>query len=134
MKSEEFIRAAARTDLQSYKAVADRLQVEAVLRILHASMGLVTESGELMDALKKHLMYGKPLDIPNLVEEAGDLEWYMALLLRALLRTHDSIFEINIAKLQARYPEKFTEFDALNRDLSAERRILEDGEATPERS
>ena len=33
--------------------------------------------------------------------------------------------ETNIAKLRARYGDKFTEFDALNRDLDVERKILE---------
>ena len=31
----------------------------------------------------------------------------------------------NIEKLRARYPEKFTEFDAQNRNLVVEREILE---------
>ena len=33
--------------------------------------------------------------------------------------------ERNIAKLRRRYPEKFTEYDALNRNLEAERKELE---------
>lgn len=35
------------------------------------------------------------------------------------------MLEININKLKARYPEKFTEEAALNRDLDAEREVLE---------
>jgi hypothetical protein len=35
------------------------------------------------------------------------------------------ICEINIKKLQARYPEKFTTEKAVNRDLKTERTILE---------
>ena len=35
------------------------------------------------------------------------------------------IMSSNIAKLKARYPNKFTQEDALNRDLNVERNILE---------
>jgi hypothetical protein len=35
------------------------------------------------------------------------------------------ILATNIAKLEARYPEKFTEEQAINRDLGAERQVLE---------
>jgi hypothetical protein len=41
--------------------------------------------------------------------------------------TFGVVFETNITKLRARYPNKFTEADALNRDLTKERKILEDG-------
>jgi len=37
----------------------------------------------------------------------------------------EEILDTNIEKLQARYPEKFTEVDALNRNLKKEREILE---------
>lgn len=37
----------------------------------------------------------------------------------------EKIFDTNIAKLKARYPNKFTQEDALNRDLETERKILE---------
>ena len=55
-------------------------------RVIHALMGLVTESGELIDALKRHYFYvkadktRKPLDVVNLREECGDLMWYLAVL------------------------------------------------------
>lgn len=48
-------------------------------RLLHAAIGLCTESGELLDAYKKHIFYGKPLDHVNIKEELGDICWYMAI-------------------------------------------------------
>lgn len=90
---------------------------------------MVTESAELVDQLKKHVFYGKPLDVVNLAEEGGDLFWYMALLCDELETKYDipaqEIFNKNIAKLKARYPEKFTGEQAINRDVEAERVILE---------
>jgi NTP pyrophosphatase (non-canonical NTP hydrolase) len=93
-------------------------------------LGLVTEAGELTDVLKKYLIYGKPIDWTNVSEELGDSQWYTALAIDVTGEvvqgvTWEGIFDQNIAKLKARYPEKFTEQAALNRNLESERRILE---------
>lgn len=103
------------------------------MRLLHAGMGLCTEVGELMDQLKRHIFYGKELDKVNLFEEGGDISWYLRILADALsdLRRGQCSFEQmianNIAKLKIRFPGKFNEEQAINRDLTAERRTLENG-------
>ena len=45
--------------------------------LLHMAVGISGESGELLDAVKKSVFYNKPLDINNVIEELGDLEFYM---------------------------------------------------------
>jgi hypothetical protein len=70
------------------------------------------------------------LDNVNLQEEIGDLNWYEAILIDALGADWDDIREKNIAKLKARYPNKFDREDAVNRNLKKEREILEGGDAT----
>jgi NTP pyrophosphatase (non-canonical NTP hydrolase) len=45
--------------------------------LLHMAVGVSGEAGELLDAIKKHVIYGKPLDVANVIEELGDLEFYM---------------------------------------------------------
>jgi NTP pyrophosphatase (non-canonical NTP hydrolase) len=93
--------------------------------LLHAVAGLATESGEALDALKKTLVYGKPVDEVNLLEEAGDIKWYLALLLRTLGKTDRLAGELNIQKLLVRYPNKFSEAQAQKpRDLVAERAVF----------
>tara|TARA_R110002126_G_scaffold210876_9_gene357411 strand:- start:295 stop:807 length:513 start_codon:yes stop_codon:yes gene_type:complete len=94
-------------------------------RVLHASMGLVTEAAELQDALKKASFYGKQLDITNIKEEAGDMLWYLALLFDAIGTDFETEQARVIAKLKARFPDKFTNEKAENRDLVTERAILE---------
>ncbi len=96
-----------------------------IARLLHAVLGLMSEAGEIADALKKHIIYGKALDEVNVLEESGDLSWYQALLLRAVKRGMEESMEKNIAKLKARYGDKFTAHAALNRNLEAERAALE---------
>lgn len=95
------------------------------LRTLHAAMGMQTEVGEIVDQLKKHIFYGKELDIVNIKEELGDLLWYISLLMDCVDTTYRECQEKVVAKLRARYPNKFTEQDAINRNLELERAVLE---------
>lgn len=94
-------------------------------RLLHASMGLVTESAEFLDALKKSFFYGKELDKVNLKEELGDILWYVAIACDALGTDFETEMKRNINKLRTRYPEKFESHQAENRDLEKERETLE---------
>lgn len=99
-------------------------------RLLHAIMGISDEAGELMGAMKKALMYNKPLDKVNIIEEFGDLIWYVFLGMDAIGVTLEQIQEINSAKLnKARYKDGFSHDEAINRDLVKERKILEDAVA-----
>lgn len=50
----------------------------------HCWYGLVTEMGELVDALKRKRFYKKEIDLVNLVEEIGDVCWYLTLGVTAL--------------------------------------------------
>lgn len=123
MNSKDYVANAIQTDVPEYSGLKERMYKAA--RLLHAAMGITTECGELMDVLKKYTIYNKPIDTVNLQEECGDLFWYIALLADEVGFTFEDTFEKNIAKLRARYPNRFTEFDALNRDLNKEREILE---------
>ena len=96
-------------------------------QLLHASMGLVTEAGEFQDALKRALFYGKPLDPVNLIEELGDVAWYIAIACDHLGVSLEETFGINIAKLKKRFPDKFTQHAALFRDLEGEYEALKEG-------
>ena len=91
-------------------------------RDVHALFGLMTEVGELVDGYKRAVFYNQPLDTTNVVEKAGDILWYLAILLDVMGVSFEEVMEKNIAKLRARYPEKFTEKKAANRDLENERR------------
>jgi NTP pyrophosphatase (non-canonical NTP hydrolase) len=125
MRASEYQEETARTDLKNYLAVEHRLENVRLQRLIHYGMGMVTEAGEFIDMLKKHMMYGKPLDRTNLIEEIGDLAWYMARACDELCIDFEEVLRRNIEKLKTRYPEKFTEDKALNRDLEKEREVLQ---------
>ncbi len=109
----------------SHLEVVDRLSQLQTMRVLHGVMGVSTEAGELEESLYNHLFLGKPLDHVNLREEIGDVMWYLALLCNALDTSFEEIADGNIKKLRARFPDKFTDDLAINRDTNNERKVLE---------
>ena len=129
MNSKDYIKAALNTEADVHKGAMERIKDnEKLIRLLHTAMGLATEAGEFLDQLKKHIFYGKPLDEINLKEEIGDAFWYIAIGLDVMgEKDFGQVMKTNIEKLVKRYPEKFKEWDALNRDLSKERKVLEEG-------
>ena len=103
----------------------DAEEIPVDVRVFHSIIGMSTETGELVEALMNSFETGAPLDRVNLLEEIGDLNWYQAIALDALEGDLQNILDINIAKLIARYPEKFTDTAAALRNLDAEREVLE---------
>ena len=126
---KDYIEKAKRTESYDMKALKSRLVKEDTIRLLHAGIGMTTEAGEFIDMMKKHIFYGKELDLVNLQEEIGDLLWYIAVACDTLDTTIEAEMERNIKKLEARYPEKFTKEHAENRNLDKERAILEGKES-----
>ena len=83
--------------------------------VLHAALGLSSEAGEVATTIKKWLAYGQPLDVNNIVEELGDILWFIALMCKTLGIDMDDIAVSNIAKLYARYPDAFSDMAAMER-------------------
>ena len=93
--------------------------------IFHGLLGVITEAVELAELLESTVIDKKPFDAVNLKEELGDIFWYMAILAKTMNFTFEEIQHANIEKLKLRFPEKFTEAAANNRNLDAERKLLE---------
>lgn len=74
------------------------------LDLVHAVLGISGESGELVDAVKKHVIYCKEIDRENIIEELGDLEFYMEQLRQNLGITRKATIKANMVKLAKRYP------------------------------
>lgn len=102
-------------DLDTPKTVSD----ENYIRVFHSLLGLITESAELAEILIK-MIENDEYDSVHISEEIGDLYWYIALVLDTIKVSENSVKEANIAKLKARYPEKFTEQNASERNIETE--------------
>jgi NTP pyrophosphatase (non-canonical NTP hydrolase) len=122
--SENYVENVIRTEASDLEAITKRLSNPETIRLLHAAMGLVTEAAELADMLKKHIFYGKSIDIINAQEEVGDAEWYCGIAIDVMKTTMNDILTKNIEKLRKRYPEKFTEDCAINRHVEKELEVF----------
>jgi NTP pyrophosphatase (non-canonical NTP hydrolase) len=91
---------------------------------VHAALGVTSEAGELADAVKSSMVYGKPLDLINMVEECGDLLWFTALALTQLGLTLEDAKRANAAKLNVRYQAGFSAAAALGRKKDLEREAI----------
>lgn len=127
MNTKDYIENVLKTESNDFDKIGMRFADVEIERLTHAGMGMVTESAEFIDVLKKAVFYGRDIDIINLKEELGDLCWYIAIALDVMGEvSFEGIMEINIAKLKARYGDRFGETQAENRDLVKEREVLED--------
>ena len=87
--------------------------------------GLEDAIGEVVSSVKRMYAYGKQyrdcIFTGNLAWVANELD----ALCYSYGSTPQSVMALNIAKLSARYPEKFTPEQANNRDTERERTVLE---------
>ena len=89
---------------------------------MHAALGICGEAGELADAVKKEVVYGKPPDIQNIVEECGDLLFYLHTILNLYGISEQDVLQHNADKLAKRYAGlRYSDSAAINRaDKSSE--------------
>lgn len=95
-------------------AVKDELTAETA-HLLHMAVGVSGEAGELLDAIKKAAIYGKPLDVANVIEELGDIEFYLSGIRQALGLDRISVIAANLNKLNVRYPTGYSNAAAVAR-------------------
>ena len=98
-------------NLNTYQALALRTAkpLDPEGNLSHAVMGLCGEAGEFADCIKKHLIYGQPLNRANALEEIGDLLWFIALACKALDVPMEHAAQMNLDKLAMRYPDRYSD-------------------------
>jgi|SRR5579863_8168848 len=106
MDSAEYQQLAMRTakDMGSFK-----------MNLIHAAMGMSSDSGEFVDCIKKFAIYGKDLDYTNALEEIGDVMWFCVLAATTLGYSLGQIMLANVTKLAKRYPDKYSDEAAIAR-------------------
>lgn len=72
-------------------------------------LGLVGEAGELANTAKKMLFHGHDWDKQKLLEEAGDVMWYLTTVVTVLNASLEEVARQNIEKLRKRYPEGYSD-------------------------
>jgi len=84
--------------------------------VINAALGLAGESGEVADLIKKHLFQGHELNKEKIVDELGDILWYIAIMAEGLGVEMEVIPTHNIDKLRKRYPNGFEVERSINRE------------------
>ena len=108
MTINEYQTAALRT------AQTDKLSASDLL--LNSALGLCGESGEVADLVKKHRFQGHNLDLDHVAKELGDIAWYLAVGAYSIGYDLETILQMNVDKLKARYPDGFSADRSLHRD------------------
>jgi len=90
--------------------------------ILNGALGLAGESGEVADIIKKYMFQGHELDKEKLIDELGDVCWYIAILAKGLNVELDEVLIHNVEKLRRRYPKGFDAQKSINRDEDSKKK------------
>ena len=101
-----------------YRVLAQRTDENNILieKLNNGCLGLAGEAGEVIDIFKKYRYQKHPLDVKGMVEELGDVLWYIAAIATAVGVPMGEIAARNIEKLNKRYPEGFDAERSVNRD------------------
>ena len=111
-KYSHFVDGVTSDSSKDFVYLADRL-VELdqkganIERLTTAGVGLAAESGEFLEIVKKMVFQGKPWSDSNrehLLIELGDVMWYVAQACMALNVDFEEVLEMNVKKLEKRYP------------------------------
>ena len=109
---EEFVDAVTSDCSKDFVDLSDRLvelnrEGANIERLTTSGVGLAAESGEFLEIVKKMVFQGKPWSDANrehLLIELGDVMWYVANACIALEVDFEEVIEMNVKKLEKRYP------------------------------
>lgn len=112
--NQKIIKEHSTMTINEYQALAlrteSRITTDPVpyIRVLEGLMGLNGEAGEAIDLMKKVLFQGHEFDREHMAKELGDIAWYLAVSADAIGYDLESILQMNVDKLKARYPDGFS--------------------------
>lgn len=89
------------------------------------TLTLAQATSILQDLIKKEVVYGKTIDQKDLYEILFKIADCLVDIAHDWNISVEDTLDTNIAKLKIRYPDKYTDDKAINRDLLSERKELE---------
>ncbi len=85
------------------------------LMLVWVALGLTGEAGEVADHIKKGVLHQHGIDHERLVDELGDVAWYLTSIATLIGVPLSEVFERNIEKLKTRYPNGYSSEDSIAR-------------------
>ena len=114
MDANEYQKLASRTLIEKPDQPLTDLETMIVWNLI----GLCGEAGELAEMIKHRIFHrheNGEIDIENLMEELGDLLWYVAAICTETGVSLEKVMEFNITKLKKRYPNGYNIEDSIKR-------------------
>lgn len=84
-------------------------------QLMNAGISLCEEAGEVAGVLKKHIFHGHELDEDKLINELGDVFYYLCTIARLIDLNVENIASYNELKLFKRYPEGYSDKASIER-------------------
>lgn len=107
-------------ELNKYQELAQRTshsyRENLTEALLFAAINIPGEAGEIANYVKKVVWHRHPFDPIKMVDELGDLLWYIQKAASDLGFTLEDIATYNIEKLKKRYPDGFSSERSINRE------------------
>lgn len=86
----------------------DHTYTDHEIMLVWNALGLAGEAGELANMIKKVVFFRHDIDRGKVIDELGDILWYIAALCTKLDISLGYVMERNIAKLMQRYPNGYS--------------------------
>lgn len=103
-------------EYQKFAIVTMNRELNPQQMLTNGALGLCGEAGEVGDLVKKHLFQGHELNREKIIDELGDVAWYIAETAYALGVDLETVLAGNIEKLKKRYPEGFSAERSIHRE------------------
>lgn len=105
-----------KTHVESKMQSCETQEVDGpTLDLLHSAIGVAGEVGELVDAVKKAVFYRQRLDEDNVIEEIGDILFYLQAMANTIGFSLGDCMDANTDKLNVRYPDGYSDEHAKTR-------------------
>ncbi|ANJ69249.1 MULTISPECIES: nucleoside triphosphate pyrophosphohydrolase family protein [Latilactobacillus] len=96
-------------EFNDYQKLANRTLYGNEQVLTNLALGLASESGEVVDIVKKYAFQGHELDEKMMSKKIGDVLWYLSQIAEWNNLDFDKVARENIEQLKQRYPERHAE-------------------------
>lgn len=91
-------------EFNEYQQIANRTLMGNEHVLTNLSLGLASESGEVIDLVKKYTFQGENLDRDQLKHEMGDVLWYLSQIALWADVDFEEVAKANLEALATKYP------------------------------
>ena len=95
-------------EFNEYQKAANRTLYGNEQVLTNCALGLAGESGQLIDLIQDYTFKGKDLDKEKMIDELGDVLWYLSQIAQWANVDFDDVAKANIETLNKRYANGFT--------------------------